>query len=93
MERAEILETAMQYVTEDRAASHGDMERNFDLIGRYWSLHLGVTVTSLDVGIMMSLLKVARMQGNPSHMDNYIDCAGYMACAGEIADGKETADH
>lgn len=92
MKRADILDTAKQYVTQDRAADHGSMERNFDLIAQYWSLHVGVTISSLDVGIMMAMLKLARMQNNPAHMDNYIDCAGYMACAGEIAHAEKAAN-
>jgi len=86
MYRRDILETAAQYVTKDRAAVHGDMEDNFKLTAEYWSLHLGYDVTSDDVGVMMALLKIARMKGNPAHMDNYIDGCGYLSCAGEIAD-------
>ena len=56
MKRAEVLDTAKEYVTKDRAADHGDMEDNFSTIARYWSEHLGHEVTSVDVGIMMSLL-------------------------------------
>jgi hypothetical protein len=86
MYRRDILETATQYVTKDRAADHGDMEDNFRLIAEYWSLHLDCDVAADDVGVMMALLKVARMKGNPAHGDNYIDGCGYLACAGEIAD-------
>lgn len=85
MYRRDILETATQYVTKDRAADHGNMEDNFKLIAEYWSLHLDCDVAADDVGVMMALLKVARMKGNPTHMDNYIDGCGYLACAGEIA--------
>jgi hypothetical protein len=38
--RSEILDTAREYVTQDRAATHGDAERNFELIADYWSAHL-----------------------------------------------------
>jgi hypothetical protein len=38
--RSEILDTAREYVTQDRAATHGDAERNFNLIADYWSAHL-----------------------------------------------------
>jgi len=34
---------------------------------------------------MMILLKLARMKGNPSYADNWVDIAGYAACGGEIA--------
>jgi hypothetical protein len=32
MNRSEILDTAKAYVTQDRAAQHGDAERGFSLI-------------------------------------------------------------
>lgn len=86
MKRAEVLETARQYVTKDRAADHGAMEDNFRTIARYWSLHLGVDITPGDVGVMMSLLKIARIKSNVKHEDNYIDGCGYLACAAECED-------
>lgn len=92
MKRADILNTATEYVTCDRAADHGDLEDNFRQIASLWTVYLQHPVTAVDVGVMMTLLKVARVKGNPAHMDNFIDAAGYMACAGEIADAQETAD-
>ena len=86
MKRAEVLDTAKEYVTKDRASDHGDMEDNFSTIARYWSEHLGHEVTSVDVGIMMSLLKIARLKGNPYHQDNYVDGCGYLSCAAELVD-------
>lgn len=85
MERAAILDTAKDYVTRDRAAQHGDMERNFELIARYWELHLGYPVTAADVAIMMSLLKIARLRSAPGNPDNWIDGCGYLACGGELS--------
>ena len=85
MNRAEILSTASEYVTRDRASTHGSAERNFELIGKYWSAHLGVDVSATDVAVMMTHLKLARIRSNPAHGDNWIDGAGYLACGGEIA--------
>lgn len=82
--RGEILSTATEYVTKDRAADHGSMEDNFKTIAIYWSVHLGVEVHAHDVGTMMLLLKAARAKSNPKHADNYIDAAGYAACAAEL---------
>lgn len=92
MKRAEILETAIGYVTQDRAADHGDMEDNFATIASYWSIHLGHPVSPTDVGVMMSLLKVARIKSNDRHLDNYVDGSGYLACAGELATGLRPGD-
>ena len=82
--RGQVLDTAKEYVTKDRAADHGNMEDNFNTIGKYWSVHLGVDVSATDVAVMMTLLKAARIKSNPSHPDNWVDACGYMACGGEI---------
>ena len=82
--RGQVLDTAKEYVTKDRAADHGNMEDNFSTIGKYWSVHLGVDVSATDVAVMMSLLKAARIKSNPTHPDNWVDACGYMACGGEI---------
>lgn len=85
MNRSEILDTAKEYVTKDRAATHGDAESNFGLIAAYWSAHLDANVTAHDVAVMMCLFKLARAKANPKHIDNAIDAAAYSALAGEIA--------
>jgi len=85
MKRSEILDTAKQYVTVDRAATHGDAERNFSMVSLYWSAHLDTNVTAVDVSIMMTLFKLARAKGNPWNAENFIDGCGYLACGGEIA--------
>ena len=82
--RSQVLDTAKEYVTKDRAADHGNMEDNFNTIAAYWSVHLGVTVDATDVAVMMTLLKAARIKSNPKHPDNWVDACGYMACGGEI---------
>ena len=91
LSRSEILDTAKQAVTVDRAATHGEAERNFDLIAEYWSAHLSVPVSALDVAVMMTLLKLARIKGNPEHVDSYVDSCGYSAIAGEIATAQSEA--
>jgi hypothetical protein len=88
MTRAEILATATEYVTKDRASTHGDAEDNFRRIAGLWNAYMGIDdITPIDVAVMMSLLKVARIRQNPTHADNWIDIAGYAACGGEIATG------
>ncbi len=83
--RSDILAAAEQAVSVDRAATHGEAERNFALIATYWSAHLDAEVTATDVATMMTLLKLARIKGNPANADNWVDAAGYCACGGEIA--------
>lgn len=91
MKRADILDTAKEYVTKDRATTHGDAESNFGLIATYWSAHLDANVTAADVAILMTLFKLARMKSNPSHVDSAIDAAAYSALAGEIATEPKAA--
>ena len=85
MNRSEILKTASDIVTVDRAATHGDLEDNFKMIGALWSARLGVEITPAQVAIMMIDLKTARAWGNPGHLDSWVDSAGYSACGGELA--------
>jgi hypothetical protein len=82
--RADILDTAKEYITKDRAATHGDAESNFGLIAAYWSAHLDANVTAHDVAVMMCLFKLARMKSNPAHIDSAQDLCGYGAIAGEL---------
>lgn len=83
--RADILDTAKKYVTQERAAQHGNMEDNFSTIAVYWSEHLGTKVTAIDVAAMMTLLKIARVKSSPHNLDNYTDGCGYLSCGGELA--------
>jgi hypothetical protein len=88
MNRSQILDTAKEYVTKDRADTHGDAESNFGLIACYWSAHLDAGIGPEDVAIMMTLMKLARAKANPGHADNWVDGCGYLACGGEIATGE-----
>ncbi len=85
MTRKEILDTATSHVTKDRAATHGEAEDSFGLIGSLWGVYLNHPVSAYDVALMMALLKIARARMNPDHLDSVIDGAGYLACAGELA--------
>ena len=86
--RSEILDTAKEYVTKDRAATHGDMESNLTTISELWSVYLNANIKPHDVAVMMTLLKVARIKSNPRNPDHWIDCAGYSACGGELVAEK-----
>tara|TARA_R110002051_G_scaffold138239_3_gene210978 strand:+ start:35 stop:391 length:357 start_codon:yes stop_codon:yes gene_type:complete len=82
--RAKVLRTAETYVTKDRAGEHGNMEDNFKSIAAYWSQHLNTKVSAVDVAIMMTLLKIARLGSNEANLDNWVDGCGYLACGGEL---------
>jgi hypothetical protein len=67
MKRADILATASEYVTTDRAATHGNAEDNFLRTAELWNAYLGVdNITSIDVAVMLALLKVARIKQTPT---------------------------
>lgn len=87
--RAAVLDVARQAVTQDRAATHGELESSFAFIAAIWSVRLGVEVTPAQVAILMIDLKTVRAWGNPGYGDNWVDIAGYAACGGELS-GAET---
>lgn len=88
--RATILDTAKQYVTRDRQNTHGKPEDSFRRIAAYWGVYLNRDISSKDVAIMMTMLKIARLDENPSNRDNWIDACGYLACGGEISTSTST---
>ena len=94
MKATEILKTAHEIVSNDRAEKHGDMKETHELIADYWNLYLITRqdvgkITARDVAIMMVLLKIARSQKGKFNADDYIDIAGYAACAVQIETDNE----
>lgn len=85
MNRTEILREAETIVNGHREQEYGTPEDNFGLIARLWSDYLGTLVSSVDVAMMMTLFKVARVKGGGT-ADCFVDIAGYAACGGEIFD-------
>jgi len=83
--RAKILTQARDAVLNSRAATHGDAERNFNMIARVWSVRLGVDITAAQVALMMIDLKTSRAWENPKHEDSWVDIAGYAACGAELS--------
>ena len=85
MKRADILDTAKKCVCGQREQDYGSPEDNFQIIADLWTAYKGTPFTSLDVAMMMALLKVARIKSGTATADSFIDLAGYAACGGEIA--------
>jgi Domain of unknown function (DUF6378) len=83
--REEILDTAKKYVTSDRNKTHGEPEDSFGMIAKLWSAYTEKEFTSVDVCVLLALLKVARIKNMPTNEDNWVDLAGYSACGGELA--------
>lgn len=83
--RADVLNEAMGIITKDRNADYGGPEDSFARIAVLWGAWLHTSVSAIDVAAMMIMLKLARLNINPTHMDSWIDIAGYAGCGGEIA--------
>ena len=89
MTKVKVLDAAKATVA-DRGTAYGGVEDNFGRIARLWSAHLlnrtGTifTFTPDDVAQMMVLMKVARLENQPNHLDSWTDIAGYAACGAEI---------
>ena len=90
MTRKEVLQAAEKCVTGQRAEDYGEAENNFATIASLWNTYLGFqAIDVVDVPVMMTLLKIARLSNNPAYPDNWVDACGYMACGGELATNKE----
>lgn len=89
MNAVDLIEKAAELVGGDRATTHGDKHRNFANIAALWNAYLqpkqGALISPSDVGIMMTLLKIARTQSGSINLDDFVDAVGYIACSGEIA--------
>jgi len=91
MNRPDILDKAKQCVCGQREHEYGSPENNFQTIANLWNAYLdkkGVIFTPVDVAMMMSLLKIARIKSGTATEDSFVDLAGYAACGGEIATGE-----
>ena len=85
--REECLRKANEIVNGEREGQYGSPENNFQVIADLWNAYLTdeVYLSSVDVAMMMSLLKIARIRTGTHKEDSFLDLAGYAACAYEIA--------
>ena len=96
MNRAEALDTAKQHITVDRNATHGRAENSFQVIADFWTTYLenrppGPLETH-DVAALMILFKVARITASSTHLDNWIDAAGYSGIGAELSSPTEAVE-
>lgn len=102
MNRSETLKAAEQCVCGDREEDYGNPENNFSNIadGFTWYLTSAYPalkkplkeiggLKSLDIAMMLAVMKVARVAGGRVKSDNFVDLAGYAACGAEIASGSQ----
>ena len=93
MTRKEILSQAEQCVNGKREQDYGTPEKNFQTIADLWNAYIGerdFKFEPVDVAMMMSLLKIARIKNGGGTGDSFVDLAGYAACGGELAELKKT---
>lgn len=89
--RAQILNEARDIICSDRNKQYGEPEDNFAVIGELWSQYLrrakgaDIDLNGYDVGMLMALFKIGRLETGTPKRDNFVDLAGYVACAAEIA--------
>ena len=81
--RSSILLKAKHLVSKDRAKVYGDSKINHDRIAKLWSVILGKEITSQQVIMCMTALKLARLIETPDHTDTWTDICGYGALGGE----------
>lgn len=95
MLRSEVLETAGDLISKDRAAVYGDAKESFEAIAAMWTAYLKNhapgddlhPLNGADVAAMMVLMKVCRLRYAQQHADSWVDVAGYAALGAEIAGG------
>ena len=87
MNREQTLKKANECVNGQRQQDYGNPEDNFQCIADLWTTYMGgqAVFTSMDVAMMMALLKVARIASGTGTDDSFVDLAGYAACAAELA--------
>jgi hypothetical protein len=94
--RQQVLDSAGRAVNGARAADYGHPEDNLGRIAALFTAFLAgrvdpaADITAAEVSLLMTLVKVARLQASPGHMDSWTDIAGYAAIGAEVSDdGRE----
>ena len=94
--RRDILKAAEKCVCGQREQDYGTPESNFQLIADLWNGYLFPSpkenkevISPVDVSMMMTLMKIARIRNGGGSGDSFVDLAGYAACGGEIWYGRK----
>ena len=87
MKAQKILNQAADLVGGERQKDYGPPEENFNRIARLWSEVLGHPVSSSQVALCMTQLKIARLVESPTHDDSWVDAAGYIGLGSQLAGG------
>jgi hypothetical protein len=88
--RNDILAKAKDAVKE-RGENYGKPSENFTITAALYEAHLAIPMTPFDVGALHILNKLARLHSDPTHVDSWVDIAGYAAVTCEaIYDIEDT---
>jgi len=92
--RSLLLRQADETINGPRAADYGDVHTHFGVIADMWTVYLGRRgiageLQPEDVSLMMALVKIARLAGQPGHWDSWLDIAGYAALGAEVAERRK----
>lgn len=88
MNKKEIIKKALEHITGDREATHGDALEQHTYFAKLLTAFTGHLVTPQGSAIIMCLLKISRMSHGRHNMDDFVDLVGYAAIAGEIAESE-----
>jgi hypothetical protein len=92
-----VLEQANAIVQGSRRDQYGGPERSAQAIGDLWTgllrnaglLRKGKVVSGEMACILLAGLKLARLSGQPRHVDSQVDTCGYIALLSTIQDDKK----
>ncbi len=84
----DVLSTALELVTNDRAKQHGDAHKQSTTMAKFWSLYLrsrgvllGRDILGSEAMMMLDLMKTSRDAVGSYNRDTFVDKAGYAALA------------
>ena len=87
-ERGRVLLRALEVINGERQQSYGDPEDSFEEIAWVWNWWLGekssAPITSQDVAMMMTAMKLAREKNGAGKTDNVADACGYLGLYEDI---------
>lgn len=90
--RRDVLAHADHLISDTRAEQYGDATQGFEHIAELWSAAFRYPFAAEDVAVAMILVKVARLENNPTHFDSWADIAGYAALGAEVAGTQPPED-
>lgn len=93
LDRRDVLSTAADLISGDRAAQYRDAYDTHRSVAEMWGALLyhddvDVQINASTVALMLICLKVVRAAKNPEYADSWVDIAGYAALGAEMAGKK-----